>query len=100
MRDACKRANRRVGENGTCHVDNGTTYHTDTVKGVDMATGSDAFGITSLYIRKIFWSPTVTPCERVVCCVLCVGCSAEVVVQERQSFSHMANGHSAGVDRP
>jgi hypothetical protein len=28
-------------------VDNGTTHHTDTVKGMDMATNSDAFGITS-----------------------------------------------------
>ncbi len=48
-----------------------------------------------------------------VCCVLCMGCSAEagshssrphssptLIVQERQSFSHMANGHSSGVDRP
>ncbi len=29
--------NRYVGENGTGHVDKGTTHHTDTVK--DMATG-------------------------------------------------------------
>jgi hypothetical protein len=58
-------------------------------------------------------SRTLAPCDHAVCCVLCVGCSAEagshssrphssptLIVQERQSFSHMANGHSAGVDRP
>jgi hypothetical protein len=54
----------------------------------------------------------LAPCMH-SCCVLCVGCSAEagshssrphssptLIVQERQSVSHMANGHSAGVDRP
>jgi hypothetical protein len=63
-------------------------------------------------------SRTLAPCEHAVGCVLCVGCSTEagshssrphssptLIMQERQSFSHMANGHmanghSAGVDRP
>ncbi len=53
MRDACKCAtDRLVGENGTGHVDNGTTHPTDTVKGMDMATGSDAFGITSFICER------------------------------------------------
>ncbi len=50
-------------------------------------------------------SRTLAPCEHAVCCALCVGCSAEagshssrphssptLIVQERQSFCHMANG--------
>jgi hypothetical protein len=41
-----------VGENGTSQVDNDTTHHTDTVEGVDMATNSDAFSITSFAGRN------------------------------------------------
>jgi hypothetical protein len=41
-----------VGENGTGRGDKGTTHPTDTVKGMDMATGSDAFGITSLICER------------------------------------------------
>jgi hypothetical protein len=54
----------------------------------------------------------LAPCMH-SCCVLCVGCSAEagshssrphssptLIVQGRQSFCHMTNGHPAGVDRP
>jgi hypothetical protein len=50
-------------------------------------------------------SRTLAPCEHAVCCELCVGCSAEagshssrphssptLIVQERQSVCHMANG--------
>ncbi len=51
MQGACKRANRQVGRRKRHRSsDNGTTHHTDTVKGVEMATSSDAFGITSLKI--------------------------------------------------
>ncbi len=41
-----------MGENGTGRGDKGTTHPTDTVKGMDMATGSDAFGITSLICER------------------------------------------------
>ncbi len=34
-----------MGENGTGHGEKGTAHPTDTVKGMGMATGSDAFGI-------------------------------------------------------
>ncbi len=45
---ASKRANRQVGGRERHRSSaNDTTHHSDTVKGVDKATNSDAFGITS-----------------------------------------------------
>jgi hypothetical protein len=46
-----------VGENGTGNVEKCTTRHTDTVKGVDVATNSDAFGITSFFKERFFERP-------------------------------------------
>ncbi len=37
----------------TAPSDNGTTHQTDTVKSVDMATISDAFGITSSRVGEV-----------------------------------------------
>jgi hypothetical protein len=65
---------RSWGEDGTGHGEKGTTHPTDMVKGMDMATSIDAFGINSLHftlsLSHYISLPDLLTCLLITCQLL------------------------------